>query len=59
MGVGCISKETCKRIKQPDAAPINLAAKDVPTTSEPLELASIPSVDRIIEAVLVIRERIL
>ena len=36
-----------------DAAPINLAAADVPPPmSEPLELASIPSVDRIVEAVL-------
>ena len=35
-----------------DAAPINLAAKDVPPPmSEPLELASIPSVDGIVEAV--------
>ncbi len=35
-----------------DAAPVNLAAKDVPPPmSEPLELASIPSVDRIVEAV--------
>ncbi|MBC8470035.1 MAG: dehydrogenase E1 component subunit alpha/beta [Planctomycetes bacterium] len=35
-----------------DAAPVNLAAADVPPPmSEPLELASIPSVDRIVEAV--------
>ncbi|MCP4257528.1 MAG: dehydrogenase [Planctomycetes bacterium] len=35
-----------------DAAPVNLAAADVPPPmSEPLELASIPSVDRIAEAV--------
>ena len=35
-----------------DAAPINLAAADCPPPmSEPLELASIPSVDRIVEAV--------
>jgi pyruvate dehydrogenase E1 component beta subunit len=35
-----------------DAAPINLAAADVPPPmSEPLELASIPSVERITEAV--------
>jgi pyruvate/2-oxoglutarate/acetoin dehydrogenase E1 component len=35
-----------------DAAPINLAAADVPPPmSEPLELASIPSVDKIVEAV--------
>jgi pyruvate dehydrogenase E1 component beta subunit len=39
-----------------DAAPVNLAAKDVPPPmSEPLELASIPSVDKIVEAVLVVR----
>jgi pyruvate/2-oxoglutarate/acetoin dehydrogenase E1 component/TPP-dependent pyruvate/acetoin dehydrogenase alpha subunit len=36
-----------------DAQPINLAARDVPPPmSEPLELASIPSVDSIVEAVL-------
>ncbi len=36
-----------------DSAPVNLAAADVPPPmSEPLELASIPSVDRIVEAVL-------
>ena len=36
-----------------DAAPVNLAAADVPPPmSEPLELASIPSVDRIVDAVL-------
>jgi pyruvate/2-oxoglutarate/acetoin dehydrogenase E1 component/TPP-dependent pyruvate/acetoin dehydrogenase alpha subunit len=35
-----------------DAAPVNLAAADVPPPmSEPLELASIPSVDKIVEAV--------
>ncbi len=35
-----------------DAAPVNLAAADVPPPmSEPLEKASIPSVDRIVEAV--------
>ncbi len=35
-----------------DAAPVNLAAADVPPPmSEPLEQASIPSVDRIVEAV--------
>jgi pyruvate/2-oxoglutarate/acetoin dehydrogenase E1 component/TPP-dependent pyruvate/acetoin dehydrogenase alpha subunit len=35
-----------------DAAPVNLAAADVPPPmSEPLELASIPSVERIAEAV--------
>ncbi|MFH1616853.1 MAG: dehydrogenase E1 component subunit alpha/beta [Planctomycetota bacterium] len=35
-----------------DAAPVNLAAADVPPPmSEPLELASIPSVDKIISAV--------
>ena len=35
-----------------DSAPINLAAADVPPPmSEPLETASIPSVDRIVEAV--------
>jgi 2-oxoisovalerate dehydrogenase E1 component len=35
-----------------DAAPINLAAADVPPPmSEPLETASIPSVDKIVEAV--------
>jgi len=35
-----------------DAAPVNLAAADCPPPmSEPLELASIPSVDRIVEAV--------
>jgi len=35
-----------------DAAPVNLAAKDVPPPmSEPLELASIPSVDTIVETV--------
>ena len=35
-----------------DTAPINLAAADVPPPmNEPLELASIPSVDKIIEAV--------
>jgi len=35
-----------------DAAPVNMAAADVPPPmSEPLELASIPSVDRIVEAV--------
>jgi pyruvate/2-oxoglutarate/acetoin dehydrogenase E1 component/TPP-dependent pyruvate/acetoin dehydrogenase alpha subunit len=35
-----------------DAAPINLAAADVPPPmSEPLEIASIPSVDKIVEAV--------
>jgi 2-oxoisovalerate dehydrogenase E1 component len=36
-----------------DAAPVNLAAADVPPPmSEPLELASIPSVDRIADAVI-------
>ncbi|MBM4029976.1 MAG: hypothetical protein FJ280_31935, partial [Planctomycetes bacterium] len=35
-----------------DARPINLAARDVPPPmSEPLEEASIPSVDQIVEAV--------
>jgi len=35
-----------------DSAPVNLAAADVPPPmSEPLELASIPSVDRIVETV--------
>ena len=35
-----------------DAAPVNLAAKDVPPPmSEPLELASIPSVEQIVETV--------
>jgi pyruvate/2-oxoglutarate/acetoin dehydrogenase E1 component/TPP-dependent pyruvate/acetoin dehydrogenase alpha subunit len=35
-----------------DAAPVNLAAADVPPPmSEPLEAASIPSVDKIVEAV--------
>ncbi len=35
-----------------DAPPINLAAADVPPPmSEPLELASIPSVDKIVDAV--------
>jgi len=35
-----------------DSAPVNLAAADVPPPmSEPLELASIPSVDKIVEAV--------
>jgi len=35
-----------------DAAPVNLAAADVPPPmSEPLELASIPSIDKIVEAV--------
>ena len=35
-----------------DAAPVNLAAADVPPPmSEPLESASIPSVDKIVEAV--------
>ena len=35
-----------------DAAPINLAAADVPPPmSEPLEIASIPSVDKIVDAV--------
>jgi len=35
-----------------DAAPVNMAAADVPPPmSEPLELASIPSVDRIVETV--------
>ncbi|MBN1805082.1 MAG: dehydrogenase E1 component subunit alpha/beta [Sedimentisphaerales bacterium] len=35
-----------------DAAPVNLAAADVPPPmSEPLELASIPSVDRIVETI--------
>ena len=35
-----------------DAAPVNLAAADVPPPmSEPLELESIPSVDKIVEAV--------
>ena len=35
-----------------DAAPVNLAAADVPPPmSEPLEIASIPSVDKIVEAV--------
>jgi len=35
-----------------DAAPVNLAAADVPPPmSEPLEMASIPSVERIVEAV--------
>jgi pyruvate/2-oxoglutarate/acetoin dehydrogenase E1 component/TPP-dependent pyruvate/acetoin dehydrogenase alpha subunit len=34
-----------------DVAPVNLAAEDVPPPmSEPLELASIPSVDKIVEA---------
>ena len=38
-----------------DAGPVNLAAADVPPPmSEPLELASIPSVDRIVEAVKVV-----
>jgi 2-oxoisovalerate dehydrogenase E1 component len=36
-----------------DAAPVNLAAADVPPPmSEPLELASIPSVDKIVDAIL-------
>ena len=35
-----------------DAAPVNLAAADVPPPmSEPLEMASIPSVERIAQAV--------
>ncbi len=35
-----------------DVAPVNLAAEDVPPPmSEPLELASIPSVDKIAAAV--------
>jgi pyruvate/2-oxoglutarate/acetoin dehydrogenase E1 component len=35
-----------------DAAPVNLAAADVPPPmSEPLEIASIPSVEKIVEAV--------
>ncbi|NIP24031.1 MAG: dehydrogenase [Phycisphaerae bacterium] len=35
-----------------DSAPVNLAAADVPPPmSEPLEIASIPSVDKIVEAV--------
>jgi pyruvate/2-oxoglutarate/acetoin dehydrogenase E1 component len=35
-----------------DAAPVNLAAADVPPPmSEPLEIASIPSVERIVETV--------
>ena len=35
-----------------DAAPVNLAAADVPPPmSEPLEAASIPSVEKIVEAV--------
>jgi pyruvate dehydrogenase E1 component beta subunit len=35
-----------------DAAPVNLAAADVPPPmSEPLETASIPSVEKIVEAV--------
>ena len=35
-----------------ETAPVNLAAADVPPPmSEPLEAASIPSVDRIVEAV--------
>jgi pyruvate dehydrogenase E1 component beta subunit len=35
-----------------DAAPVNLAAADVPPPmSEPLELASIPSVEKIVESV--------
>ena len=35
-----------------DAAPVNLAAADAPPPmSEPLELASIPSVDSIVEKV--------
>jgi 2-oxoisovalerate dehydrogenase E1 component len=35
-----------------DSAPINLAAADVPTPmSEPLELASIPSIEKIVESV--------
>ena len=35
-----------------DAAPVNLAAADVPPPmSEPLENASIPSVEKIVEAV--------
>jgi len=38
-----------------DAAPVNLAAADVPPPmSEPLETASIPSVDKIVEAVKII-----
>ena len=35
-----------------DAAPVNLAAADVPPPmSEPLELASIPSIDKIVDTV--------
>jgi pyruvate/2-oxoglutarate/acetoin dehydrogenase E1 component len=35
-----------------DAAPVNLAAADVPPPmSEPLETASIPSIEKIIESV--------
>ncbi len=35
-----------------DAAPVNLAAADVPPPmSEPLENASIPSIEKIVEAV--------
>jgi pyruvate dehydrogenase E1 component beta subunit len=35
-----------------DSAPVNLAAADVPPPmSEPLEIASIPGVDKIVEAV--------
>ena len=35
-----------------DAPPVNLAAQDVPPPmSEPLELASIPSIEQIVEAV--------
>ena len=35
-----------------DAAPVNLAAADVPPPmSEPLELASIPSIEKIVETV--------
>jgi len=36
----------------PETAPINLAASDCPPPmSEPLELASIPSVEKIVDAV--------
>ena len=35
-----------------DGAPVSLAAADVPPPmSEPLELASIPSIDKIVQAV--------
>jgi pyruvate/2-oxoglutarate/acetoin dehydrogenase E1 component len=41
-----------------DAAPVNLAAADVPPPmSEPLETASIPSVQEIVEAVKAIVQR--